>query len=117
AEASQTTAALLAVAVLGIVVYSVASRGASVLSIDFLTKDPPFFVGLPGGGIAPAIVGTGVIIAIATAIAMPMGILVALYLTEFAGPRSRPPIRLALDLLTGLPRIVAGRSALALAFV
>jgi phosphate transport system permease protein len=108
AEASQTTAALLAVAVLGIVVYSVASRGASVLSIDFLTEDPPFFVGLPGGGIAPAIVGTGVIIAIATAIAMPMGILVALYLTEFAGPRSRPPIRLALDLLNGLPTIVVG---------
>jgi phosphate transport system permease protein len=108
AEASQTTAALLAVAVLGIVVYSVASRGASVLSIDFLTKNPSLLPGAPGGGIAPAIVGTGVIIAVATAIAMPMGILVALYMTEFAGPRSRPPIRLALDLLNGLPTIIVG---------
>jgi phosphate transport system permease protein len=49
-----------------------------------------------------------VIVATATAIAMPMGILVALYLTEFAGPRSRPVVRLALDLLNGLPTIVVG---------
>jgi phosphate transport system permease protein len=109
-EAGQTTSALLAVAVLGTVVYSVASRGVSVLNIHFLTKDPlpSSLVGKAGGGIAPAIAGTAVIMAIATAIAMPVGILVALYLTEFAGPRSKPPIRLALDLLNGLPTIVVG---------
>ena len=108
ANASQTACALLAVAVLGAVVYSVASRAASVLSIDFLTKDPPLFYGTPGGGMAPAIVGTALLIAMATAIAMPLGILVALYLTEFAGPRSKPPIRLALDLLNGMPTIIVG---------
>jgi phosphate transport system permease protein len=108
AAAVQTTSALLAVAVLGIVIYSVASRGASVLSFDFLIKDPPQFVGLPGGGIAPAIVGTAVIIAIATAIAMPVGILTALYLTEFAGRWEARVLRLALDLLNGLPTIVVG---------
>ncbi len=108
ANASQTACALLAVAVLGAVVYSVASRAASVLSIDFLTKDPPLFYGTPGGGMAPAIVGTALLIAMATAIAMPLGILVALYLTEFAGPRSKPPIRLALDLLNGMPTILVG---------
>jgi phosphate transport system permease protein len=107
-EGSQTASALLAVGVLGIVVYSVASRGASVLSIGFLTKGPPQFVGISGGGIAPEIVGTAVIVAMATAIAMPIGVLVALYLTEFAGRRSRPAIRLALDLLNGLPTIVVG---------
>jgi phosphate transport system permease protein len=94
--------------VLGIVIYSVASRGASVLSFGFLTKDPPDFVGLPGGGIAPAIVGTAVIVAIATAIAMPVGILTALYLTEFAGRWEARALRLALDLLNGLPSIVVG---------
>jgi phosphate transport system permease protein len=108
AEATQTAAALLAVAVLGIVVYSVASRGASVLSIGFLTKDPPQFVGVRGGGIAPAIVGTAVIIALATAVAMPIGILTALYLTEFAGRWPARAIRLALDLLNGVPTIVVG---------
>jgi phosphate transport system permease protein len=108
AEAGQTTAALLAVAMLGILVYSVASRGASVLSIGFLTKDPPVLYGVPGGGMAPAIVGTALIMAVATAIAMPMGILAALYLTEFAGRWPARAIRLALDLLNGLPTIVVG---------
>ena len=105
--ASQTASALLAVAVLCTVVYSVASRGASVLSLDFLTENPPGSEH-PGGGIAPALVGTGVLIAMATAIAAPMGILVALYLTEFAGRRSQPALRLAIDLLNGLPSIIVG---------
>lgn len=108
AGAVQSASALLAVAVLGVVVYSVASRGASVLSLGFLTKDPPAFVGIPGGGIAPAIVGTAVLMAVATAIAMPVGILTALYVTEFAGRWSARAIRLALDLLNGLPTIVVG---------
>jgi phosphate transport system permease protein len=107
AEAGQTTSALLAVAVLGILVYSVASRGASALSLDFLTKDLPL-AGTAGGGIAPAIIGTAVIVALATAIAMPIGILVALYLTEFAGRSLARAIRLALDLLNGLPTVVVG---------
>lgn len=107
-EGVQTTSALLAVAMLGIVIYSVAARGASVLSFDFLTKDPPPFVGVRGGGIAPAIVGTAVIMAVATALAMPVGILAALYLTEFAGRWTARALRLALDLLNGLPTIVVG---------
>jgi phosphate transport system permease protein len=105
----QTAAALLAVAVLVTVVYSVASHATSVLSFGFLTKDLPHpGVITPGGGIAPAIVGTAVLIAIATAIALPVGILIALYQSEFAGPRSKPGIKLALDLLNGLPTIIIG---------
>jgi phosphate transport system permease protein len=116
AEAGQTTSALLAVAVLGIVVYSVASRGASVLSIGFLTQEPRAPT-VPGGGIAPAIVGTGLIMAVATAIAMPLGILAALYLTEFAGHWFGRAIKLALDLLNGLPTIVVGLFAFGLLVV
>ena len=107
-EAAQTAAALLAVALLGLVIYSVVSRAASVLSFDFLTKAPPLLIGEPGGGIAPAIVGTAVIVALAAAIAAPVGILVALYLTEFAGRRTASAIRLALDLLNGMPTILIG---------
>jgi phosphate transport system permease protein len=106
-EAGQTASALLAVGVLAIVVYSVASRGASVLSIDFLTKNLPR-EGEAGGGVAPAIVGTALLIATATAIAMPVGVLAALYLTEFARSAVARAIRLALDLLNGLPTIVIG---------
>jgi phosphate transport system permease protein len=101
AELGATTAAVIAVAVLAIVVYTVVSRGASALSLDFL------FTGEPTG-IGPAIIGTGLIVLIATAIAMPLGVLVALYLTEFAGGRADRPIRLTLDLMNGLPSIVIG---------
>jgi phosphate transport system permease protein len=107
AEAGASGAALIAIAVLGILVFAVIQRGGSAISFDFLTKDPPALGGA-GGGIAPSIVGTAVIVGLATVIAAPVGILIALYLTEFAGPRSAGPIRLALDLLNGLPSIVVG---------
>jgi phosphate transport system permease protein len=86
----------------------VASRGASALSIDFLTKGPPVLPDTPGGGIAPEIIGTALLMVMATLIAMPVSILIALYLTEFAGPRLARVIRLALDLMNGLPTIVVG---------
>lgn len=107
AEGGATLAALVAIAVLGILVFAVAKRGGSALSWDFLTKSPPLFGG-PGGGIAPSIVGTVVIVGLATLMATPVGILVALYVTEFAPRRVAGPIRLALDLLNGLPSIVIG---------
>lgn len=107
-EASHTISALLAVAVLTIVVYSVASRGASALSVDFFTKGPPALPNTPGGGIAPEIAGTALLMSMATLIAMPVGILIALYLTEFTSPGLGRAIRLALDLMNGLPTIVVG---------
>lgn len=116
AEAAANGAALLGVVVLGVVVASVAVRGAGALNLDFLIKSPPQFGG-PGGGIAPAIVGTAVIVLAATAISVPLGVLVALYLTEFAGRRAAAAARLALDLLNGLPSIVIGLFAFGLLVV
>ena len=101
AVSGATFAAMAAVAVLGIVIYSVLVAWGSALSFEFLTKGAP-------NGIGPAIVGTALIVALATAIAMPLGILVALYLTEFAGDRAARSIRLALDLMNGLPSIIIG---------
>lgn len=107
AEGAATAAAVAAVAVLAIVVLAVVRRGGSAISFDFLTKDPPIFGG-PGGGIAPSIVGTAILVALATAMATPVGVLVAIYLTEFAPRRVASAVRLALDLLNGLPSIVIG---------
>lgn len=104
-QRAATLAAALAVVVLVIVVWSVFKHGAEALSWSFLTSDLPQF-GTNGGGIGPAIVGTAEIVAIATAIAMPLGILIALFLTEFASPRIGSGIRLVLDLINGLPSIV-----------
>lgn len=105
-RAAATAAAIVAVAILVIVIYSIAEKGASALSISFLTKDPTQTLTGTGGGIANAIVGSALIVALATAIALPIAVLVAIYLTEFASPRTAWPIRLALDLLNGLPSIV-----------
>jgi phosphate transport system permease protein len=107
AMSGAVASAVLAVGVLAIVILGVIHRGASVISWHFVTSDPPQFGG-PGGGIAPMIIGTALIAAIATLIAMPLGILVAIYLTEYASPRAARPIRLALDLLNGLPTVVVG---------
>ena len=101
-----TAAAVVAVAILVIVIVTVASNGASQLSIGFLTKDPTAELGAAGGGIASAIVGSAMIVAVATAMALPIGVLIAIYLTEFSKPRTARPIRLALDLLNGMPSIV-----------
>jgi phosphate transport system permease protein len=106
-QALATLAALAAVAVLGLVVVSVAQRGASALSWDFFTKTAATF-GQGGGGVANALVGSLVIVALATAMAVPVGILIALYVSEFAPPRIADLARLVLDVLNGLPSIIVG---------
>jgi phosphate transport system permease protein len=99
--------ALAAVAVLFIVVISVLVRAWPALSWDFLTKPPALF-GQPGGGISSAIVGSAIIVAMATAIALPVGVLIGIYLTEFAPRAIAQPIQLILDVLNGLPTIITG---------
>jgi len=106
-EASTLLAALAAVFVLGAVVWSVVERGYSALTIDFFTQVPAVF-GESGGGIANAIVGSIVIVAWATAFALPFGIFIAIFTSEFAGREVRRWIGLVLDVLNGLPSIVIG---------
>jgi phosphate transport system permease protein len=100
-------AALLAVGVLFLVIISVAVRAWPALSWDFLTQPPALF-GQPGGGISSAIVGSALIVGMATAMAVPVGVLIAIYLTEFASRRVAQPIQLVLDVLNGVPTIVTG---------
>jgi phosphate transport system permease protein len=78
-----------------------------VLSWGFLTEDLPLF-GQPGGGIAPLIVGSAILVGIATAIALPFGICIAIFLQEFARGTVRAAIQLVIDLMAGLPSIVLG---------
>lgn len=107
--AGATASALLAVAVLAIVVLGVASRGLQAINLRFVTKDPPEFGG-SGGGILSAIVGSALIVALATVITVPIAVLCAIYVTEFAGPSSRTAriVRASLDLMQGLPTVVVG---------
>jgi len=101
--------AAIAVGILGIVVFSVARRGAGAFNLDLLTKTPvPFALGPVKQGLANAFVGTIVIVGFAALMALPIGILVALYLIEFARPAVRNVVTLALDVLNGIPAIVIG---------
>jgi phosphate transport system permease protein len=106
-ESIGTGAALLAVGVLVLVVVSVAIRAAPALNWDFFTKPPSVF-GAEGAGISSAIIGSALIVGLATAMALPVGVLIAIYLTEFALPRVAGAIQLILDILNGLPTIVTG---------
>jgi phosphate transport system permease protein len=109
AQGGAIFAAVVAVAALALVTFDVVKSGASALSIGFLVHDPPQFGGV-GGGIRSDIVGTAMIVVLAGVMSMPIGILIAIYLTEFCSPRSRigNALRLGLDLLQGVPSIVIG---------
>jgi phosphate transport system permease protein len=116
AEGVTLFATLVAVAMLLIIVASVFLKGASALNWDFFTQNAAIY-GASGGGIANAIVGTGVLVLLATIMAVPVGILVAIYLSEFAKPVIAVPIRVLLDVFTGIPSIVIGIFVFALLVV
>jgi phosphate transport system permease protein len=107
AELGATSAAAIAIAALAVVVWSVFSRGVHAISWDFFTKGPAPF-GQSGGGVAPALVGSFLLVAVATAMALPVGVLTAIFVSEFATRRVGEQIRLWLDVLNGFPSIVIG---------
>jgi phosphate transport system permease protein len=106
-ELLASVAALLAIAVLLAVIYSVARRGAPALNVDFFTQVAAPF-GQTSGGIENAIVGTAIMTAMATAMAVPVGVLIAIYNTEFAPKRIATAVRMTLNVLAGVPTIVIG---------
>jgi phosphate transport system permease protein len=108
-EIVSTLAAALAVAVLALVVASVAIKGLGSINLDFLTKSGATTAfGASGTGIADAIVGTVMMVALATVIAVPIGLLAAIYTHEFAPPRVADGVRFGLDVLNGVPTIITG---------
>ena len=91
------------------IVYYVVKKGGGVMSVGFLTKDVPTVTRSVGPGMGPAIVGTLVITGAATLMAVPLGILAAIYLNEY-GKKNRlaSVIRTMSDVMTGVPSIVMG---------
>jgi phosphate transport system permease protein len=100
---------LVALVPLVLIVYYLIKEGLGAWSSDFFTTDPSGrFLGDPGG-IKSAILGTVYMVALASAIAIPLGIGVALYLVEF-GKRGAfaQAVRYFVDVMTGVPSIVFG---------
>ena len=110
ATAAMVLAFVLAIIPLGFVLYTVISKGASVIRWSFLTSAIPVNVSPADvGGMGPAIVGTLEITALASVMAVPLGILGAVYLNEYGG--NRPLARVIgfmSDVMTGVPSIVMG---------
>jgi phosphate transport system permease protein len=98
--------AMVAVGILTLVLGTVIHKGVSELSLDFFTKPRPLFG--QSGGIADALVGSALIVGMAMLMAVPVCILVAIFMSEYAGPRLSVGLRVVLDVLNGVPAIVVG---------
>jgi phosphate transport system permease protein len=100
-------AAIITTLPLLFILYHLVREGSSALNVAFFTHmpKPP---GETGGGMANAIVGTLIIIGLACAMGLPVGIGAGLYLAEFKGTRLANFVRFLADVLNGLPSIVLG---------
>ncbi|MEC4815334.1 MAG: phosphate ABC transporter permease PstA [Scytonema sp. PMC 1069.18] len=100
---------LLGVAILPLVLVLVyvILQGASRLNLELFTGAIPVAF-QQGGGIGPAIYGTVIVVAIASAISIPFGILAAVYLSEFSSGRVARWVRFATNVLSGVPSIIVG---------
>jgi len=102
-----TSAAVLVLLFLGIIIWDIFSKGVGVISWKFLTQAPR--EGMTEGGIFPAILGTFLVSLITVLFAVPLGMFAAIYLNEYALPgRTTRLIRLAIRNLSGVPSIVYG---------
>jgi len=93
--------------ILLIILGYITSKGIGSINLDFF-RNTPRPTGETGGGVANAIIGTGIIVGIASCIAIPIGILAGTYLAEFGRGRFAYTVRLLADVMTGLPSIVVG---------
>ncbi len=101
---------------LGIIFAHILKMGASSISLDFFTQIPKP-TGETGGGMANGLAGSAIMIAMASCIGLPVGILGAVYLTEYGNNRLATCIRFSADVLAGIPSIITGMVAYTLLVV
>lgn len=100
---------LLAVVPLVSLIWETVSRGAKVLDGNFLSHSMAGVLTIqPGGGVYHAVIGTLEQVGIATAIAAPIGLLTAIYLVEYGRGKLAKAVTFFVDVMTGIPSIVAG---------
>ena len=97
----------VAVLALVLILGDLMAKGASSLDWSFFTRNP-VPAGETGGGVANAIVGTGIIVGLAALIGLPVGIGTGLYLAEYGSGRLGWVVRFVADVLNGTPSIVVG---------
>jgi phosphate transport system permease protein len=100
-------AVIVALIPLAMILFYVIKEGFGALNLDFFTHMPKP-VGEIGGGMANAIVGTLILIAIAAAFAVPVGCICGIHLSEYPATKFSSIVRFAADVLNGVPSIVVG---------
>ena len=102
-------AVLIAIVPLALILADVVAKGIGQLSLSFFTQPEPFVATAPGGGFAAGIRGTVKMVALGTVIAVPIGVLAAVYLSEYQarGPLATT-VRFFADVMTGIPSIFVG---------
>lgn len=98
---------LFALVPLALILVYLLQRGIGALEWGFLFHNPKP-VGEPGGGFANAIVGTLLLLGLASVLAVPVGVISGLYVAEYRGTRFATAVRFAADALNGVPSIVVG---------
>ena len=107
---------LLVLIPLGLIFFHILKMGISSLTLDFFTQIPKP-TGEEGGGMANGMLGSLIMIGGASLIGLPIGILGAIYLSEFGGSKMSTAIRFAADVLSGTPSIITGLVAYTLLVV
>ncbi|TAK22765.1 MAG: phosphate ABC transporter permease PstA [Myxococcaceae bacterium] len=109
-------AALAAVVILGLVLGYVLLQGARHVNVAFFTRVPAP-VGERGGGFLNALVGTGLMVGVASALSVPLGVAAGVYLAEFGRGRLAQGVRFVAETLNATPSIVTGLFAYSLVVV
>jgi phosphate transport system permease protein len=106
-------AAGLGILILALILGYTLAHGIAFLNLDFLTQAAKP-VGEAGGGMRNEIIGTLILIVLASILALPVGLMAGIFLAEFAGPRAAAAVRFVADILAGVPSIVVGVFAYAI---
>ena len=101
---------------LALIFFHIVKMGLSSISLDFFTQIPKP-TGETGGGMANGIVGSAMLIGLASLLGLPVGIFGAIYLAEYGGSRFSTIVRFCADILAGIPSIITGMVAYALLVV
>jgi phosphate transport system permease protein len=100
-------AVAIALVPLAFILFHVITQGVGALNVAFFTQTPTP-VGVAGGGMANAMVGTLMVVGIGAAFAIPIGIVSGVYAAEYQGTRMASLVRFSADTLNGVPSIVIG---------
>ena len=106
-------AAGIGIILLALILGYTLAHGISFLNLDLLTNGPTP-PGEPGGGMRNEILGTLILVGLASSFALPVGLMAGIFLSDFANPKIASAVRFAADMLAGVPSIVVGVFAYAI---